>query len=191
MPKADDQETLGKWLAKFGREKTIPGRETNPEEPVFTVGVLETQLWHGRYNEMPTPAFCEACWVTIPHPHQAKSHFEGLRHKTKCAEAGDRMIASAIQAREGRQPARGEHKVTFRAGAPGTKDTDQGPRTPGAPRPLQARPKPSNPQATVELPCAGANCKGRVIYQAGDPNAVGRCTSCHFKQTMPTKRQSY
>lgn len=188
-PKEDQQEALGKWLARYGREKTIPSRETNPEEPVYTVGVLETQKWHGRYDEMPTPAFCETCWVSIPYTHQAKTHFEGLKHKAKCAEAGDKMVALAIQAREGRHPPRGEHKVSFKAVPPGAKDTDQGPRTPGAPRPQLTRPKSASLQATVEYPCAGANCKGRVIYQAGDPSAVGRCTSCNFKQIVPTKRQ--
>ena len=71
------REELGRWLAAYGRERTMPSRETKPEEQVYQVGLEETKRWHGNYRAMPTPAFCTVCNIRIPHATQAEAHFEG------------------------------------------------------------------------------------------------------------------
>ena len=72
-----EREGLGQWLCEFGRERTMPARESNPEERVYMVGVEETRRWHGRFGSMPLPAYCTLCSVRLPYSNQAVTHFEG------------------------------------------------------------------------------------------------------------------
>ncbi len=122
---------------------------------------------------MPLPAWCELCMALIPYKHQAKTHFEGSKHREKCAQAGDKLVSKAIQARKEVAGYSRDHKVTF--AAPSDPHRSSGPRSSASSKP-----------ATVEMACAGAGCNGRVVYPAGDQRAVGRCGACGFKQNPPT-----
>ena len=162
--KLSKQEELGRWAAAFGRERTMPGRESSPEDQVYQVGVEETRQWQGNFAAMPLPAFCTLCNVRIPHEHQAVYHFEGSMHRSKVSAAGDKMIAKARAA--GRSSALSDCKATFISKPPPSR-------------------RPVAPQATVEYPCAGADCRGRVLFPVGDDRASSRCNVCNFKQRPP------
>ena len=111
--------------------------------------------------------------VTIPYANQAKTHCEGSKHREKCTQAGDKMIAKVVQARREATGTPRDHKVTFAASMEPPKSS--GSRSSG----------PSKP-ATVEMVCAGAGCTGRVTYPVGDQRAVGRCGKCGLRQNPPT-----
>ena len=165
------REELGRWLAAYGRERTMPSRETKPEEQVYQVGLEETKRWHGNYRAMPTPAFCTVCNIRIPYATQAEAHFEGGTHRLRCAVAGDRLVAKGLD--DKRSPSQSGTKASFRAPAPGSSGGKSG--------------RPTQPRATLELPCAGAGCRGRVVFPEGDPHAAARCSVCNFKQNLPVK----
>ena len=181
--KQTSQEELGRWAATYGRERTMPSRETSPEEHVYLVGVEETRQWQGNFAAMPCPAFCNLCQVRIPHSHQAVMHLEGAAHRAKIAAAGDKMIAKSLI--EHRSSSQSDYKVSFTALPPGAGGrTHPARRT--SPPPARARTSPAA-QVTQELPCAGADCRGRVTFPVGDPNAKGRCKVCNFKQSLPVR----
>jgi hypothetical protein len=164
-----EREGLGQWLCEFGRERTMPARESNPEERVYMVGVEETRRWHGRFASMPLPAYCTLCNVRLPYYIQAVTHFEGGVHRAKCAAAGDKIMAKAIEDKHS-SAAQSDLKVTFKA--PTGKPPSRADRYPTA-------------QASVEFPCAGAECRGRVHFPSGDARAAARCNTCNFKQRPP------
>ena len=172
-PLTAHQEELGRWLADFGRCRTMPLRESRPEDKVYSVGLEETRLWHGKFESMPTPAWCELCLVTILYANQAKTHCEGTKHREKCTQAGDKMIARVVQARRETTGTPRDHKVTFTASREPPKSS--GSRSSGSSKP-----------PTVEMVCAAAGCNGRVTYQVGDQRAVGRCGKCGLRQNPPT-----
>jgi hypothetical protein len=162
------REGLGRWLCEFGRERTMPARDSNPEERVFMVGVEETRRWHGRFGSMPLPAYCTLCNVRLPYSNQAATHFEGAGHRAKCATVGDKIVAKAI---EDKFPSatQSDVKVTFKAMGKPSSRADSHPMA----------------QASVEVPCAGAECRGRVLFPSGDARAAARCNTCNFKQRLP------
>ena len=138
------------------------GRESSPDDQVYHVGVEETRQWQGNFAAMPTPAFCTLCNVRIPYSHQAAYHFEGGPHRAKITVAGDKLIAKARA--EHRPSSQSDCKVSFTSKPPPSR-------------------KPAAPQASVEFPCAGADCRGRVQFPEVDASA--RCNVCKFKQRPP------
>ena len=165
-----EREALGRWLSEFGRERTMPARDSNPEERVYQVGVEETRRWHGNFRSMPLPAYCTLCNVRLPYANQAVTHFELAGHRARCAAEGDKLLTKAIE--DKLSFAQNDLKVSFKAPVGGT----------GKPLP---RDRHATPQATVDFPCAGADCRGRVHAPPGDVRAAARCNVCNFKQRPP------
>ena len=67
LPQVDHIDDFARKLKEFGQERTLVNREKNPTANVFRIGLEETLHFKGRFNEVPTPAYCVICKIQIPY----------------------------------------------------------------------------------------------------------------------------
>ena len=165
---------------EFGRRLTELGKTKAVAAHVFRVGPEEALRWVGRYDAMPAPARCEICIKELPFAFQIKAHFESPSHQDKCVKLGEQIIAKAME----RDRAELEIKESRSSRGP-TRGGDSRPSSSLSSSSTHARIKSAPP--LKDFPCAGYKCTGRVSVPTGQPNAVGHCSKCNFKQVAPAK----